>query len=324
MDYYNPDGFPSTSELISSILCPNLEHLSLWNVSCGFPIDVAPKFPKLISLHLRVNDRFRDSPLGESDSESVVDVLTSFKDNNIYFFTDLDDTMEEIGPQWSLYEACVDEMNSFDVKSPIGPLIQWLTLSTFFFADFYGLSSSAETAVEIDLRSLGESEELEIVLAAINSMENPQIFSPAIWARITLDAGTGVGPIWRSMPLNIHFLDIEFIGSGSIPESVMGSILASLPRLFELRIVTRGPSSNTRIGRMYARFTRSSFTCLFPFLRGISNHLTLIRGEELRGTITVDQLREGKEFIAELEEYFVLSSSLQKIEVELRGNNYVD
>jgi hypothetical protein len=170
---------------LSILSCPKLEHLAL---SFADPVDFTriDAFPELKSLYVKGQEL--EVPFPENASSTDYwNVLTALKDRNIFFFADYPDDLdtEEAAPMSYLYMECLNYVSDVSFESLVDPIIEWLTLSTFYFAEFYGQIAHPGTAVEIDLRALTYLDDLLDVLELIKSMHSIQqtnnLLSPSLW-----------------------------------------------------------------------------------------------------------------------------------------------
>jgi hypothetical protein len=215
LSYVCAETIPPTYKLLQALDCPELEHLAIWNADFVPPLDV-DMLPKLQSLYLRLD---RSSGLMGSFENDMYGNVARCTDKGIFFWVDARSSVLARGnPQLWFFDSCFDEDKPEGVPVDIdpAPLINWFVRSALFFLDFYGSSSHPESIVEIDLRPVVDGNNLRLALQAIKSIDSDQMLNRIIKAQITLHSDHCVD-IAGSMPTNIRFLEITFLGTNPMP-----------------------------------------------------------------------------------------------------------
>jgi hypothetical protein len=321
LDYVGINGdlyFPRKLKDLSRLRCPNLEHLAVWNVSMPHPIDLK-RCPKLLSLHYKIRrwDTFYATKWLNTWSQGVLGMIKELQEYNVYICLDANETWSKMpSPQSACYRCCLD--NKTEDIDPFA-ILRWLIQSVFFFADFYGLSSDPQGAVELDLRGIDDGSKLRRMLRFVRATGKVQEYFGGLWMRIQLD-GANYVQIASFLPKNVRFLDIEFVGPKAIPAFITTDIVSSLPQLLELRIFVYHNGNQWD----YARFTNSPFADFVLDCNADLCTVVLNPDQRPRGSVTAGQLEKSGNFITEVMGFFGLNPTLREIYLQFEGQLDLD
>jgi hypothetical protein len=288
---------------------PELENLVL-RKACPLDLQVILNAcPKLRSLHIKFHHK-RQTFEPDHRLKDVWNTLSILKKNDIFFLVENFSQGKLLCPL--LYQECFQyaESAGFDPTS----LIQWLTRSALFFADFYG---PPPNIVFLCLTELQPLHRLQTALEGIKSLGSAEDLRRRISLGIRI-LGPEYVEIISSMPTSIRYLYIVFEFNRlsdtpiyDLPPRLTTRIITALPRLVRLDIVVSGLRLPN--GYSYPRFTNSHFDGLIGGRK--YPNLELHRGQQLHHLTPEERKCVDEMLFVELMGFFDLNSTLQEISV---------